>query len=283
MLRKKSRPVARKQGSLMSEKQSSSSSFSVNGGSIQSKPSPLSLFPSPRLFRSFSCKGFSDHESSMSPTSILETKHLCSLGALSVSDRPKPKKPSFENGGSEPTGLGILDALADDDKLEESSDAPPRRRMIVFGSQLKVQVPPPPMELPASPIEFGVKNKDSKLALFSPALRSSLGTEAPARETFSPRSISVSEMERSEDYTCVISHGPNPKTTHIFDNCIVESCGDEEDRRRLGHLVGQVRSLPVVSRYWCISVFAGDDHVPFSSLLGLFRPRDSSGEETALS
>lgn len=224
MLKKKSRPVARKQGSLMSEKQSSSSS-SVNGGSTQSKPSPLSLFPSPRLFRSLSSKGSSDHESSMSPTSILETKHLCSFGALSISDR-QPKKPSFENGGSEPTGLGILDALADDDKLKESSDTPPRRRMIVFGSQLKVQIPPP-MELPTSPIEFGVKNKDSKLALFSPALRSSLGTEAPARETFSPRSISVSEMERSEDYTCVISHGPNPKTTHIFDNCIVESCGDE--------------------------------------------------------
>ncbi|XP_074565541.1 FCS-Like Zinc finger 8-like isoform X2 [Curcuma longa] len=227
MLRKKSRPVARKQGSLMSEKQSSSSSSPVNGGSTQSKPSPLSLFPSPRLFRSFSCKGFSDHESSMSPTSILETKHLCnSFGSLSISDRLQPKKPSFENGGSEPTGLGILDALAGDDKLEESSDAPPRRRMIVFGSQLKVQIPPP-MALPTSPIEFGVKNRDSKLALFSPALRSSLGTEAPARETFSPRSISISEMERSEDYTCVISHGPNPKTTHIFDNCIVESCGDE--------------------------------------------------------
>ncbi|MCD7463487.1 hypothetical protein HAX54_050725 [Datura stramonium] len=34
------------------------------------------------------------------------------------------------------------------------------------------------------------------------------------------------EMESSEDYTCVINHGPNPRTTHIFDNCIVESyCG----------------------------------------------------------
>ncbi|XP_042505675.1 FCS-Like Zinc finger 8-like [Macadamia integrifolia] len=36
--------------------------------------------------------------------------------------------------------------------------------------------------------------------------------------------LSASEMELSENYTCVISHGPNPKTTHIFDNCIVESC-----------------------------------------------------------
>ncbi|CAD6206103.1 unnamed protein product [Miscanthus lutarioriparius] len=34
------------------------------------------------------------------------------------------------------------------------------------------------------------------------------------------------EMAMSEDYTCVISRGPNPRTTHIFDDCIVESCGD---------------------------------------------------------
>ncbi|KAK8630696.1 hypothetical protein V6N13_079477 [Hibiscus sabdariffa] len=31
-------------------------------------------------------------------------------------------------------------------------------------------------------------------------------------------------MELSEDYTCVKSHGPNPKTTHIYDDCIVKSC-----------------------------------------------------------
>ncbi|CAI0400778.1 unnamed protein product [Linum tenue] len=30
-------------------------------------------------------------------------------------------------------------------------------------------------------------------------------------------------MELSEDYTCVISRGANPKTTHIFDNCVVEN------------------------------------------------------------
>ncbi|XP_074583889.1 FCS-Like Zinc finger 10-like isoform X2 [Curcuma longa] len=36
-------------------------------------------------------------------------------------------------------------------------------------------------------------------------------------------SLSTSEMEESEDYTCIISHGPNPKTTHIFGDCIIES------------------------------------------------------------
>ncbi|CAI0448225.1 unnamed protein product [Linum tenue] len=31
-------------------------------------------------------------------------------------------------------------------------------------------------------------------------------------------------MELSEDYTYVISHGPIPKTTHIFDACIIDAC-----------------------------------------------------------
>lgn len=36
-------------------------------------------------------------------------------------------------------------------------------------------------------------------------------------------SLSASEIELSEDYTCVISHGSNPKTTHIFGDCILET------------------------------------------------------------
>ncbi|KAL9313346.1 hypothetical protein ACSQ67_018798 [Phaseolus vulgaris] len=37
------------------------------------------------------------------------------------------------------------------------------------------------------------------------------------------KSLSASEIELSEDYTCVISYGPNPKTTHIFGDCILET------------------------------------------------------------
>ncbi|XP_022941167.1 uncharacterized protein LOC111446546 [Cucurbita moschata] len=35
-------------------------------------------------------------------------------------------------------------------------------------------------------------------------------------------SLSADEIELSEDYTRVISHGANPKTTHIFGDCILE-------------------------------------------------------------
>ncbi|XP_042492551.1 FCS-Like Zinc finger 10-like [Macadamia integrifolia] len=46
-------------------------------------------------------------------------------------------------------------------------------------------------------------------------------------------SLSACEIEQSEDYTCVISHGANPRTTHIFGDRILEchdlvSCKKEE-------------------------------------------------------
>ncbi|KAE8650737.1 hypothetical protein Csa_023406 [Cucumis sativus] len=40
-------------------------------------------------------------------------------------------------------------------------------------------------------------------------------------------SLTAREIELSEDYTCIISHGPNPKTTHIFGDCILECHTDE--------------------------------------------------------
>ncbi|WCJ29786.1 hypothetical protein M5689_011398 [Euphorbia peplus] len=43
--------------------------------------------------------------------------------------------------------------------------------------------------------------------------------------------LSASEIELSEDYTCVISHGPNPKKTHIYGDCILgcSSCVEKEN------------------------------------------------------
>ncbi|XVF25015.1 hypothetical protein REPUB_Repub13aG0177700 [Reevesia pubescens] len=43
----------------------------------------------------------------------------------------------------------------------------------------------------------------------------------------SMQSLSAREIELSEDYTCIISHGPNPKKTHIFGDCILECHNNE--------------------------------------------------------
>ncbi|CAA2955306.1 Hypothetical predicted protein [Olea europaea subsp. europaea] len=39
--------------------------------------------------------------------------------------------------------------------------------------------------------------------------------------------IPPSEIELSEDYTCVRTHGPNPKITHIFGDCVLECHNNE--------------------------------------------------------
>ncbi|KAL9251240.1 FCS-Like Zinc finger 10-like protein [Drosera capensis] len=49
--------------------------------------------------------------------------------------------------------------------------------------------------------------------------------------------LSLTDIELSEDYTCVISHGPNPKTTHIFGDFILEChAGEAELQNRRGQM-----------------------------------------------
>ncbi|XP_060180365.1 FCS-Like Zinc finger 8 isoform X2 [Lycium barbarum] len=156
-----------------------------------------SFFGSPRLFTS---KGFPDTESIMSPTSILDTKPFSAFRNPFWSDlnsnTPKSPKPESRVHCSKGVCLGLVDALIDE--KSDSKELNPVSRMVVLGSQLKIQIPtlPPPFNSPTD----------------SP----------PSPGAFS--SLSAAEMELSEEYTCVISYGPNPRTTHIFDDCIVESC-----------------------------------------------------------
>lgn len=42
-------------------------------------------------------------------------------------------------------------------------------------------------------------------------------------------SLSKRDIELSEDYTCIISHGPNPKTIHIFGDCVLECHANETE------------------------------------------------------
>ncbi|KAL5210974.1 hypothetical protein ABZP36_006597 [Zizania latifolia] len=142
--------------------------------------------------------------SSMSPTSILETKQFC------CSAMPP-----------ELTSVGLADVL------REHGDAKVGGGKVVFGSQLRIQVPTGrAVELVSSPIEFGVKNRDAHLAVLSQARRFLPEVvSSPSARVFAG-GVSPREMAMLEDYTCVISRGPNPRTRHIFDDCIVESCGD---------------------------------------------------------
>ncbi|KAI6683665.1 hypothetical protein NL676_029578 [Syzygium grande] len=71
----------------------------------------------------------------------------------------------------------------------------------------------------------------------------------------SPWVFRASEMELSEDYTCVISHGPNPKIGHTFDDCIVESCcgdfGFASDLKENGWLSDEQSSGSLSRSFLC--------------------------------
>ncbi|XP_077232376.1 FCS-Like Zinc finger 8-like [Tasmannia lanceolata] len=240
MLRKRSRGVSTKQGLMADQSPLSSPNVGYN------KPTS-SFFSSPKLFTGFSAKGFSDSESVMSPTSILDSKPFFSIGNPFWLDRsPKSpqacieKKHPWEKSDSRYVGLGIVDSLIDGNKDNKLSK--PEGRMVLFGSQLKIQIPPlprssiSPTPSPQSSLDFGSNTLNSLSGSLSHDLSPSsakktlLGsTDFGCQMAISPQvftgCLSASEIELSEDYTCVISHGPNPKTTHIFDNVIIESCG----------------------------------------------------------
>ncbi|KAE8038703.1 hypothetical protein FH972_011182 [Carpinus fangiana] len=262
MLRKRSRGTTSKQA-LMAD-------FSPLPSPTDEYRKPTaSLFVSPRLFTNFTHKSFSEIESAMSPTSILDSKPFSGLRNPFWSETNMPRNPEpefkrhWDNLDSKGIGLAIVDAL-----IEEKTDSKPSKpesRMVLFGSHLKIQIPPPPSsvlspaESPKSPADFGIKTRSSQLGSFSsglsqsPAKKSAFGSSNSGMET--PNSsrvltgcLSAIEMELSEDYTCVISHGPNPRTTHIFEDCIVESCcgvaGFSDSRKENGIFTGRPSCFP---------------------------------------
>ncbi|KAG8091647.1 hypothetical protein GUJ93_ZPchr0012g21449 [Zizania palustris] len=165
----------------------------------------------------------------MSPTSTLQTASSTSPAAAVVtcgrSSGVTVAVPfSRRNGGvdgesqcgshrpwdAKPVGLGLVGAL----NVEDSpGDAKAAAVLTVTGQKLRVQTN---CYAPCSPyMEFGVKSGRA-----AAAHGDHLMPYASPRRCLSPR-----EMEMSEDYTCVIARGPNPRTTHIFDNHVVESSG----------------------------------------------------------
>ncbi|XP_027365176.1 FCS-Like Zinc finger 8-like isoform X2 [Abrus precatorius] len=199
-----------------------------------------SFFSSPRLFTNFSPQVFHETETMMSPTSILDSKPFSGFKNPFWSETNSPRTPGGEHKrywdklDSKGVGLGLVDALVDEDKHGEVNSKP-ESRMVLFGSQLKIQIPPlSPSESPKFIVDLGIKMRNSQLGSssgslsLSPMENSASGCANPLIEPCNSHQIfmgclSASEMERSEDYTRVISHGPNPRTTHIFDNCIIES------------------------------------------------------------
>ncbi|XP_020594592.1 protein MARD1-like [Phalaenopsis equestris] len=131
---------------------------------------------------------FSDAETSK----MEQTSEMSPTSILEVKSFSATKHHSWDLSNSKTVGLRILDDLIDDKIVRKPV------------------------------IEFGVKNRSSQLAMASLLSPSRSSPEPPPPILC----LSATEMEKSEDYTRVISHGPNPRTTHIFDTWIMENCGN---------------------------------------------------------
>lgn len=194
MLRNKPRAAAvtTKQASLMAHQP------------LSSKPNTSSLFSSPK-FRFFTSKitPFDSDFTLISPTSILDANP-----SIFSSKNPKPSsyfEPTIPDPQRfhPPDAFGLADLVKNRDSNREDHSRKPVNKMVLFGSKLRVQIPS---------ADFGTKTGATGMRY--------PGTHGQLSPCLQAKVLTVSEIDQSEDYTRVISHGPNPTITHIFDNSV---------------------------------------------------------------
>ncbi|KAL5227404.1 hypothetical protein ABZP36_015669 [Zizania latifolia] len=237
------------------------------------------LFAVPRLFVGLAAKrGPDGGESSRSPTSPLDPKALLLRS---------PRSPRTWD--SEPVGLGLVDVLAGDAKncllsprvgLKPYTSLPKDcgggggggHSRPELGKTMSCPAPDTAAtagtSVPCSIFFHGDLKSGPEATLLdgahSNAKRRSfdLGSKIPGPGSLPASiaagtrrfigSVSASEIEQSEDYTCIIARGPNPKTTHIFGDCILEP-------QTVDAVVAmEVTEAPAES-YWVVKCAAGDD------------------------
>jgi hypothetical protein len=218
-----------------------------------SSGSGAALFAVPRLFVGFAAKRAPDAESSRSPTSPLDPKALLlrsprrSWGAPGLVDAlaadtaaancllsPRlrlvrqhsspPKECGGGGGGHSQPELGkTMSCPAPDTAAAAAATAmsvPCSRFQFRRGD---VKSGPEEVTLADTGAHL-VSNGNAKSRSFDLGKVPVPGPGSlpvPASRRF-VGSVSASEIEQSEDYTRVIARGPNPKTTHIFGDCILE-------------------------------------------------------------
>lgn len=162
---------------------------------------------------------------SMSPTSVLDASAAFGSVTADGGGGGGSKRRPWCDGCARPHGLA--------DALDCYHDGRERRRSILAGA-VKVKPQAPALVRSCSldrRVEFGVKNKSSWLPLRAGA---GAGRAATQEEKTTAPAPEETEMEpSSEDYTCVISRGPNPRTVHIFGDRVVEGDHRETSPRQI--------------------------------------------------
>ncbi|XP_047086006.1 uncharacterized protein LOC124697463 [Lolium rigidum] len=152
---------------------------------------------------------------SMSPTSVLVASAAFLVAGADRgggSGSGSSKRRLWCDGCAGPHGLA--------DALDCYHEGRERRRSILAG-RVKAQAPALVRSRSLDRrVEFGVKNKSSWLPLRT-------GSRTAQEEDTAPVPEETAMEPSSEDYTCVISRGANPRTVHIFGDRVVE--GDRRE------------------------------------------------------
>ncbi|XP_076955564.1 FCS-Like Zinc finger 10-like [Bidens hawaiensis] len=236
---------------------SNESCYANSDAFLKQKPKTNSFFTLPGLFVGGLNPKNSESDSVRSPTSPLDFKVFSkpNFGNLTIRASSKPTESTHKSWDCHKVGLGIIEALDDETKpssgkILRSSDS----KSVLFGPQILNNRSLKPANfdpfdsfsysLPKNCAVFSSNLTKSNPKLINPIVQepsakfwsnsldsANIGSNS-TRLTTGPThlnpgqdlvaSLSASEIELSEDYTCVRKHGPNPKTTHIFGDCILE-------------------------------------------------------------
>ncbi|CAO2176862.1 unnamed protein product [Urochloa humidicola] len=156
-----------------------------------------------------------------SPTSPLDLKFFTGLGTKS------PRSSSLDACQNQKILLGDRVGLGLVDYLVDENPTPLGSRKVLLGSEMRITDNLSRKNSSTSPVQAGeVEQKDDNM---SDGLEGSI--------------MSLDDIVNSEDYTCVVSRGPNPKTTHIFGDRVFElqvehlMHGESKDEENMSPLV----------------------------------------------
>ncbi|CAN6442143.1 unnamed protein product [Victoria cruziana] len=259
---------------------------------LSPKPMSTSFFSIPGLFVAFSSKALSDCDAVRSPTSPLDAKIFSAFGSSLWSQRSdldglQNQKKSWCSKG---VGLGIVDSLSDVRTHQPpNSLGKAESKNILFGPQLRISVPQckedqndcwekigscvtSPKSLPNYVFSAKCLAKPGLSHLGCPQFAAEQNLNASDTvKTGLPQpnvdvrhvtassngdlsaSFSAGEIELSEDYTCVITRGPNPKTKHIYGDFILE-----EDHSPETPLTNKPEGTGEVAQTYCNYFGMGD-------------------------
>lgn len=168
--------------------------------SSESFAQKMGFFRVPDLLVKLSAKCLSELDVVRSPTSPLELKFFTGLGTKS------PRSSSLDASQNQKILLGDRVGLGLVDSLTDENPTPLGGRKVLLGSEMRITDNLSRKNSSTAPVQAAeVEQKDDSM---SDGLKSSI--------------MSLDDIVNSEDYTCVVSRGANPRTTHIFGDHVFE-------------------------------------------------------------